>query len=253
MTAFFRGLILFLFGVLFGAAGILFFTPSFNVVVTRGKSPVRLIELPRAPGREAAPSEPVAVVTPAAPKPAAPVDAPETPAPAAEPALDFEAISRHLIVWPAAVTTKSATTVTVTGDDDKEQPLALDAGTVLQISKVRPDGMLEVRAKGAKFEIKSSLTDFAAEVAKRAAELVGKGAPLDSPQVTAVSSTMTLPPAPAPGPAVPAAAPSAPAAPAGPVTLDDRVNVLFGKKRSGPPANEAKPKEGEKKKDPFAR
>jgi hypothetical protein len=157
--------------------------------------------------------------------------------------LDFEAISRHLIVWPTSVSTKSATSVEVPTDGDKTQPLALEAGTVLQLSKVRADGMLEVRAKGAKFVILSSLTDFAAEVTKRAAELAAKGAPADEP--TAAGTPTAATPAPKSTPA--------PTAPAAPATLDDRVNTLFGKKRSGAPANEAKPKEAEKKKEPFAR
>ncbi|MEN9653145.1 MAG: hypothetical protein RL303_865 [Verrucomicrobiota bacterium] len=247
MTAFFRGLILFLFGVLSGAAGMLFFTPSFNVVVTRGKTPVRLIELPRAPAGESPVAELVAAGSPSVPKPVANADTdePAAPATAVEPALDFEAISRHLIVWPTAVSTKSATIVEVLTDGDKPQPLALEAGTVLQLSKVRADGMLEVRAKGAKFVIQSSLTDFAAEVTKRAAELAAKGAPTDAPQANAGTPTMVTP--------TPSTAPVAPTAPAAPATLDDRVNTLFGKKRSGSPANEAKPKEAEKKKDPFAR
>lgn len=246
MTAFFRGLILFLFGVLSGAAGMLFFTPSFNVVVTRGKTPVRLIELPRAPAGEPAPAETVVAGSPAAPKPVANTDTEEPAAPvtAAEPALDFEAISRHLIVWPSSVSTKSATIVEVPADGDKTQPLALEAGAVLQLSKVRADGMLEVRAKGAKFVIQSSLTDFAAEVTKRAAELAAKGAPSDEP--TAAGAPTAATPA-------PKATPVAPTAPAAPATLDDRVNTLFGKKRSGAPSNEAKPKEADKKKEPFAR
>ncbi|MFM7742545.1 MAG: hypothetical protein ACKO8X_03510, partial [Verrucomicrobiota bacterium] len=44
MAAFFRGLLLFLFGALVGAGGILFFAPGFQVVVSRGDTPVRPVE-----------------------------------------------------------------------------------------------------------------------------------------------------------------------------------------------------------------
>ncbi|MEY3109496.1 MAG: hypothetical protein RL079_181, partial [Verrucomicrobiota bacterium] len=72
MAAFFRGLILFLFGAIVGAGGILFFTPSFNVVVSRSESAARPIEVAvaSAPG--------VIPKFPAAPKASTPV-APTAP------------------------------------------------------------------------------------------------------------------------------------------------------------------------------
>jgi len=238
MAAFFRGLLLFLFGAIVGAGGILFFTPSFNVVVSRSPGAAKPIEVAAAPAPAVVAAAPVAAVAaPAAVPAAAPtavVAAPAAPAAAAsaEPAIDFKSISEHLILWPTSVTVKTATTVPVTVDGKKVQDLALDVGTVLQVSKVLADGSLEARAKGAKFEIKSTFTDFSAELGKRVSELVAKGTKIDSPFAAAPAAT-TTPPAP-----VPAATPAAPAAtasvaaviPKGPLTLAQRVDILFGNK-----------------------
>ena len=241
MATFFRGLLIFLFGAIVGAGGILFFTPSFNVVVSRSTGAAKPIEIAAAPApvapvapKAVAPvpaSAPVAVVAVPAPAPVAPIAAPE-------PNLDFKSISEHLVLWPTSVTVKTATTVPVLADGKKVQDLALDVGTVLQVSKVLADGSLEARAKGAKFEIKSTLTDFSVELGKRVSELVAKGAKIDSPFTpapTAPVATMT------PAPVAPAAQPT-PAAPAASVaatvaatpwvrlTLAQRVDILFGNK-----------------------
>ena len=246
MAAFFRGLLLFLFGALAGAAGILFLTPSFQVDIRRGDTAIKPLDLGT---RVAQPTARPAVVTPAPTKTAAPTvvavkpvapAAPTAPAvsttPAAtEPALDFAAISRHLILWPTAVTVKTPTTVVVNVEGQTPQDLALDAGAVLQLTRVLPTGQLEVRAKGAKFEIKSSSTDFTAELGKRVSELVAKGTKFDSPYPAATAS------APAPVSTAPAAttvAAAAPvvAAPKRPPTLAERIDVLYGRK---PPEPEA--------------
>ncbi|MEY4818522.1 MAG: hypothetical protein RLZZ23_1295 [Verrucomicrobiota bacterium] len=234
MAAFFRGLILFLFGAIVGAGGILFFTPSFNVVVSRSESAARPIEV-------AVASAPVVIPTvPAAPKASSPVAPPTptavavAPAPAtsvapaaADPAIDFKAISEYLILWPTAVSVKTATTVPVIVDGKKVQDLALEVGTVLQVSKVLADGSLEVRAKGAKFEIKSTLTDFSVELGKRVSELVAKGVKVDSAFAAGpVAMTPTAPAEVTPVPIAPVVA----VIPKGPLTLAQRVDVLFGVK-----------------------
>ena len=234
MAAFFRGLLIFLFGAIVGAGGILFFTPSFNIVVSRSESAAQPIEVavasapvvapvvPAAPKVTSPVTTPAATVVAVAPAPAAPA----TPA-AAEPAIDFKAISEYLVLWPTAVAVKTATTVPVIVDGKKVQNLALEVGTVLQVSKVLADGSIEVRAKGAKFEIKSTLTDFSVELGKRVSELVAKGVKVDAPFV-ANSSAMT--------PVAPVDATSSPVAPLvavipkGPLTLAQRVDVLFGVK-----------------------
>jgi len=235
MAAFFRGFLLFLFGAIVGAGGILFFTPSFNVIVSRSGVAPTPIAVATAPASVVLPvvSAATKVASPAAtpaPTVVAATPAPATPvAPAAaEPAIDFKAISEYLILWPTAVSVKTATTVPVIVDGKKVQDLALEVGTVLQVSKVLADGSLEVRAKGAKFEIKSTLTDFSVELGKRVSELVAKGTKIDSPFV-ANTSAMT--------PVAPAVVPSATVAPVvaavipkGPLTLAQRVDVLFGVK-----------------------
>ena len=234
MAAFFRGLLIFLFGAIVGAGGILFFTPSFNIVVSRSESAAQPIEVavasapvvapvvlaaPKATLPVAAPASPVVAVAPA---PAAPA----TPA-TAEPAIDFKAVSEYLILWPTAVAVKTATTVPVIVDGKKVQDLALEVGTVLQVSKVLADGSLEVRAKGAKFEIKSTLTDFSVELGKRVSELVAKGVKVDA-AFAANSSAMT-PVAPVDATLSPVA-PVVAVIPKGPLTLAQRVDVLFGVK-----------------------
>ncbi len=242
MAAFFRGLLLFLFGALVGAGGILFFTPTFNVVVSRNPGSLKPVEF----------APVVAPVTAVAKAPAptpAPVVAPvklavaeaAKPAPAVastEPSLDFKSISEHLILWPNSVTVTTATTAAVFVDGKKAQDLALEAGTVLQLSKVLADGSLEVRAKGAKFEIKSAQTDFSAELGKRVAELVAKGTKVDSSFVTsstAAVAPVVTPVAPAPAPA-PSVTPVAvvDVKPKGPLTLAQKVDVLFGVKPEVP-------------------
>ena len=249
MAAFFRGLLLFLFGALAGAAGILFLTPSFQVDVRRGDTAIKPVDLgarvaaaPPAPAAPAptptkpaaAPATTVAVKPAAAPSaPAAPTT-PVTAGSSVEPTLDFAAISRHLILWPTAVTVKTPTTVAVNVEGQKPQDLALEAGAVLQLTRVLPDGKLEVRAKGAKFEIKSTFTDFAAELGKRVSELVAKGTKFDSPYPAAT-------PVPQPAPSAPVAVAPAPVVvvPKGPLTLAQRIDVLYGRKAPEPEATPA--------------
>ena len=236
MAVFFRGLLIFLFGAIVGAGGILFFTPSFNVVVSRSESAARPIEVAVASAPVVAPVVPAApkvtspVATPAPANVAAAPSPPTATAPTAtEPAIDFKSISEHLILWPTAVSVKTATAVPVIVDGKKVQDLVLEVGTVLQVSKVLADGSLEVRAKGAKFEIKSTLTDFSVELGKRVSELVAKGTKFDSPFATAQGATVA---AASTAPVVVTPATAAPVAvvPKGPPTLAQRVDILFGVK-----------------------
>ena len=244
MDAVLRALSFLLLGIFIGAVGMLFFTPSFNVVVSRHPGAMKLIELTDTPTTAAVPDnvKPVATVAVATPavvpaksvvvaeaKPVAAAPSPPaatTPA-AAEPAIDFKAISEYLILWPTAVAVKTATTVPVIVDGKKVQDLALEVGTVLQVSKVLADGSLEVRAKGAKFEIKSTFTDFSVELGKRVSELVAKGVKVDA-AFAANSSAMT-PVAPVDATLSPVA-PVVAVIPKGPLTLAQRVDVLFGVK-----------------------
>jgi hypothetical protein len=223
MAAFFRGLLLFLFGAIAGAAGILFLTPSFQVDIRRGDTAIKPLE----PGPRVAQTTPAPVAVPSvAPKPAAPapttVDtaklaASPTPAPApvavtAEPALDFAAISRYLILWPTAVTVKTPTTVVVNVEGQKPQDLALEAGAVLQLTRVLPTG-------------------------KRVSELVAKGTKFDSPYPIAAAAAT---PEPAPAATPVAVATPVVAKPKLPLTLAQRIDILYGRK---PPEPEATPAE----------
>ena len=235
MAAFFRGLLLFLFGALIGAGGILFFTPTFNVVVSRNPGALKPVEFTPAVAPVTAVAKvpaPIPVVVTA--KPALVEEAKPAPVAAStEPTLDFKSISEHLILWPNSVTVTTATTAPVLADGKKVQDLALEVGTVLQLSKVLSDGSLEVRAKGAKFEIKSAQTDFSAELGKRVADLVAKGTKIDSPFL--VSPSVAAAPVVAPVPPVPAVAlvdtaVVAATAPKGPLTLAQKVDILFGVK-----------------------
>lgn len=249
MAAFFRGLLLFLFGALAGAAGILFLTPSFQVDVRRGDTAVKPLDLgSRVATTTPAPAAPAPTPTPAkaaapapattvAVKPAAASPAPTAPAAAgsaAEPTLDFAAISRHLVLWPTAVTVKKPTTVAVVVEGQKPQDLALETGAVLQLTRVLANGQLEVRAKGAKFEIASTATDFAAELGKRVTELVAKGTKFDSPYPAAAPAAE-----PAPVAAVAVAPTPVAVVPKGPLTLAQRIDVLYGRKAPEPEATPA--------------
>jgi hypothetical protein len=246
MAAFFRGLLVFLFGAIVGAAGILFLTPSFQVDVRRGNTAIKPLELAASvaqPTPAPVAAEPVAA-KPAAPAPAS-VASVKTAVPAApvaptaptttEPPLDFAAISRHLILWPTAVTVKTPTTVSVNVEGQKPRDLVLEAGAVLQLTRVLPTGQLEVRAKGEKFEIKSSVTDFAAELGKRVSELVAKGTKFDSPYPTAVAPAASTAAAATTSAPAAAAAPVV-AAPKKPLTLAERIDVLYGRKPAEPEA-----------------
>ena len=237
MAAFFRGLLLFLFGALIGAGGILFFTPTFNVVVSRNPGALKPAEFTPAVAPVTAVAKapaPIPVVVTA--KPAVVEAAKPAPAVAsAEPALDFKSIAEHLILWPNSVSVTTATTVPVFADGKKVQDLALEAGTVLQLSKVLADGLLEVRAKGAKFEMKSAQTDFSAELGKRVAELVAKGTKIESPFIAASAPPSASPAAPVPAVAlVDTPVVVVAAAPKGPPTLAQKVDALFGVKPEAP-------------------
>jgi hypothetical protein len=129
---------------------------------------------------------------------------------------------------------KTPTTVTVNVEGQKPRDLAVEAGAVLQLARVLPNGQLEVRAKGEKFEIKSTLTDFAAELGKRVTELVAKGTKFDSPY-PAGTAQAAIPAPVAPAAPVVAVTPVV-VAPKKPPTLAERIDVLYGRK---PPEPEA--------------
>ncbi len=250
MAAFFRGFLLFAVGAAVGAAAVFLFAPGFSVAVSRAPGNEPRLTLVNPLARPAVVTPEAIVAVPQA-KPVAVVALPEAPAPVAivepttKPAastLDFKAISEHTIFWPNSVSVTTATKAALLEDGKKSGETELPAGTVIQISRILPTGAIEGRARGAKLEVSSLATNFEEGLRKRLAELTEKGAQFTSPFLTdaatpvAVATTET--PAvvtPAPVSATPVAGSGVSAAPA---TLDDKVNVLFGRK---PEAKTEKP------------
>lgn len=250
MAAFFRGFLLFAVGAAVGAAAVFLFAPGFSVAVSRAPGNEPRLTLVNPLARPAVVTPEAIVAVPQA-KPVAVVALPEAPAPVAivepttKPAastLDFKAISEHTIFWPNSVSVMTATKAALLEDGKKSGETELPAGTVIQISRILPSGAIEGRARGAKLEVSSLATNFEEGLRKRLADLTEKGAKFTSPFLTdaatpvAVATSET--PAvvtPAPVSATPVAGPGVSAAP---VTLDDKVNVLFGRK---PEAKTEKP------------
>ena len=91
------------------------------------------------------------------------------------PQLDYTAINERPVFWPSAVKVLVNTAVPLFEKTKKIADLPLNAGDVLQLSKVYGDGKLEVRAKNLKFEIDSKLTDFDILVREKINELAAQG------------------------------------------------------------------------------
>jgi len=96
-------------------------------------------------------------------------------APDSLPPLDYTAINERPIFWPSAVKVLVNTVVPLVEKNKKIAELPLNAGDVLQLSKVYGDGKLEVRAKNLKFEIDSKLTNFDILVREKINELAAQG------------------------------------------------------------------------------
>ena len=91
------------------------------------------------------------------------------------PQLDYTAINERPVFWPSSVKVLTNTAVPLLEKNKKIADLPLNAGEVLQLSKVYGDGKLEVRAKNLKFEIDSKLTNFDALVREKIKELAAQG------------------------------------------------------------------------------
>ena len=91
------------------------------------------------------------------------------------PQLDYTAINERPVFWPSAVKVLANTAVPLLEKNKKIADLPLNAGDVLQLSKVYGDGKLEVRAKNLKFEIDSKLTNFDVLVREKIKELAAQG------------------------------------------------------------------------------
>lgn len=230
-----RSIFIFIVGGLAGATGLFFFGPVYTIVVTR--------TVPPAKDAGVAPAV-VVVAAPVAPSPAPVAVPPKATVVSAQESrlpLSFEAIAGRMSLWPPAVLVATITTVDIKDDEGKKvRELALEVGAILQVSKVLATGGLEVRAKGTKFEIAQDRTNFESLLRERIVELTVKSPEFIPPyKGIVVGGSAVVVAAPLPVPVVPAVIPPAPttvvtvAIARGPLTLEDKVNIFFG--RAGPP------------------
>lgn len=234
MQTFFRTLAAFLVGAVVGAGIVLYQQPTFSIVVTNAPAAVTTLVDNRQPVVEepefVPPPAPVATVggsakapTPAAPSPATP----DTPAP-----IDYAQVAARPSFWPAEVQAVVASVITFTEDGKKTDEMKIAAGTPLQLSGVQQDGTLELRAQGRKFNLHARFTDFDSLVRKKAQELVARATGLPAAEPASPAS----PSAPAPVAVVPVVTP---AKPKGPLTLQQKLDALYG--RTAEPAVEPAP------------
>ena len=177
------------------------------------------------------------------------------------PPLDYTAINERPIFWPSAVKVLTSTTVMLSEKNKKIADLPLNAGDILQLSKVYGDGKLEVRAQNLKFEIDSKQTNFEILVREKIKELAAQGnntlAPFVRPGenyippakpklvvpvvINSPSTAEKNTPPPAPEPETPT-----------PVTetkgrsLDDKMNALFTQGANTTEKDKTKPKNNKK-------
>ena len=183
------------------------------------------------------------------------------------PQLDYTAINERPVFWPSAVKVLVNTAVPLLEKNKKIADLPLNAGDVLQLSKVYGDGKLEVRAKNLKFEIDSKLTDFDILVREKINELAAQGnntlAPFVRPgenyvppaKPKLVAPVKNVAPAPTKSSSPSAQKESLPIAepePAEPATetksrsLDDKMNALFSQGSNSSEKDKTKTKNNKK-------
>jgi len=242
MSAFLRLLAAFLVGGLAGAAAVLYLQPTFSIVVTNAPAAVTTLVDAHPPVVEepefVPPPAPVATsgavakgTTPSSPAPASVSPAP-SPATAAPAPLDYAQVAARPTFWPAEVLAAVPSVITFTEDGKKTGEMKLATGAVLQLSGVQADGTLELRAQGRKFTLHAKFTDFDDLVRKKAQQLLARAA----------GGTAAETPAPAvPAPVVTVPAPVAPAKPRGPLTLQQKLDALYGRGAQEPAADSASP------------
>lgn len=183
------------------------------------------------------------------------------------PQLDYTAINERPIFWPSAVKVLANTAVPLLEKNKKIADLPLNAGDVLQLSKVYGDGKLEVRAKNLKFEIDSKLTDFDILVREKINELAAQGnntltpfvrpgenyVPPSKPKLMVPVKNTTPAPTKSSSPSVQnESLPIAEPEPAEPATepkirsLDDKMNALFSQGSSSAEKDKTKNKNNKK-------
>lgn len=229
MLSFFRLLAAFLLGGAAGAAAVLFMQPTFSIVVTNAPAGVTTLvdaHPPVVDEPEFVPP-PSPVPAPAAGAPASPVSAAPAPPPPAAPApapIDYVQAAGRPAFWPAEVQAVVPSVITFSEDGKRTEEMRIAVGTALQLSGVQPDGTLELRAQGRKFTLHAKFTDFDVLVRKKAQELI------------VVASSGGAPPSAAPAVAAPppVAAPTVPVKPKGPLTLQEKLDALYGRTKEEP-------------------
>lgn len=249
MPSLLRSALILLGGIVLGALATLIFQPSFSIVMTNAPAIAK--------------SEAAGVVT----KPESASGAEGSAGKFAStssalPALDYAAINERPALWPTSVVMIKAYSSPVLEGGKKISETTLAVGDSLQVSKVFGAGFLEVRSRGVKFEIDSRLTNFEVLIRKKAQELFANGSNQPMPYIKAitevpagvapaptattpavavaipVASVAVAPPVMAPAAVVAAPAePEKPILPKGPITLDEKLDTLFGRKPAAAPSS----------------
>ena len=177
------------------------------------------------------------------------------------PQLDYTAINERPIFWPSAVKVLTNTAVPLLEKNKKIADLPLNAGDILQLSKVYGDGKLEVRAKNQKFEIDNKLTNFNILVREKIKELAAQGnntlAPFVRPGENyippakpklVVPAKKPIPEPTNPSTSEPVAETEAPESAVGikGQSLDDKMNALFSQGGNTSEKDKTKPKNNKK-------
>lgn len=241
MLSFIRLFAAFLVGGAAGAAAVLFLQPTFSIVVTNAPAGVTtlvdahppVVEEPEFVPPPAPVSAPVAGGRPAAPTPGVSVPPPAPPAPDAP--IEYAQVAGRPAFWPAEVQAVVPSVITFSEDGKKTEEMRIASGTTLQLSGVQPDGMLELRAQGRKFTLHAKFTDFDGLVRKKARELIARASGA-TPAVPAPAAPAAVAPEP-----VVAAVPPAPAKPRGPLTMQQKLDALYGRNKEEPAAPPSPP------------
>lgn len=238
MLSFIRLLAAFLVGGVAGAAAVLLLQPTFSIVVTNAPAGVTtlvdahppVVDEPEFVPPPAPVSAPVAGGRPAATTPGVSVPPPVTLAPDAP--IEYAQVAGRPAFWPAEVQAVVPSVITFSEDGKKTEEMRIASGTTLQLSGVQPDGTLELRAQGRKFTLHAKFTDFDGLVRKKARELIARASGA-TPAEPAPADPAAASPAPAP---VAAAVPTTPAKPRGPLTMQQKLDALYGRNKEEPVA-----------------
>lgn len=241
MLPFIRLLAAFLVGGVAGAAAVLLLQPTFSIVVTNAPAGVTtlvdahppVVDEPEFVPPPAPVSASVAGGRPAAPTPGVSVPPPVTPAPDAP--IEYAQVAGRPAFWPAEVQAVVPSVITFSEDGKKTEEMRIASGTTLQLSGVQPDGTLELRAQGRKFTLHAKFTDFDGLVRKKARELIARASGA-TPAAPAPSATAAVAPEP-----VVTAVPPAPAKPRGPLTMQQKLDALYGRNKEEPVAPPSPP------------